>query len=142
MWHHYPRTILTLRPANAASFTIDLRVPVHADTAARLAAIGLHDPFAVITACNPDGLDVARSENERRTARLRDRLLGAGHTAVRADGRSPDGTHVEPGFAVRMPKPDALAIAAEFRQLGLFWWDGTAFLLVRTDASEEVRLPV
>lgn len=80
--------------------------------------------------------------NRKRTAALAEYLAGADLPAVPVAGRSPDGSHVEPGFGVRAPCQTARAIAREFRQTAIFWWDGEAFWIVEGwGEGAAVRLP-
>jgi hypothetical protein len=96
----------------------------------------------VITACNPFGRIKGGRTNRRRTRALARRLAAAHLPTVPVDGRSPDARHVEPGFGVPLPLEDARALAREFGQTAIFWWDGEAFWLVQAwGGGERVRLP-
>ncbi|HEX5385514.1 MAG TPA: DUF3293 domain-containing protein [Gemmatimonadales bacterium] len=136
----FARTILEFDQQPRLS--IDLRRPVDAALAAALRALGLGERFAVITASNPRGRLVAAGPNERRRQRLRERIDGLGAAWRPADGISADGGHRERGFAVRLALEEAQALAAEFEQLALFWFDGEAFSIVPVLAKGPVmRLP-
>lgn len=84
-------------------------------------------PFAIVTACNPGMEDLLEAENEARNAWLEEMLDGMGHCYVSARGYDPGETHEEPSFAVfGVELEDALALAREFEQAAIFWWDGGA----------------
>src|SRR5690606_265835 len=129
----YHDTVLEFRTEPA--FEIDLRQPVDPAAPAHLRAAGLGHPFAVITACNPGGSQLCDEENALRTENLDARLRDRGITSVRADGCSPDRTHREPGFAAPLPLEEARALALDFGQDALFWFDGERFWLVAGDGS-------
>src|SRR5690606_7525172 len=116
----YHDTVLEFRTEPA--FEIDLRQPVDAASLARLRATGLGHPFAVITACNPGGQRRGAAENASRTAALEAALHERGAAFTPVDGCSPDRSHREPGFAMRLPLPDARALARRFGQDALFWF--------------------
>lgn len=139
---HYPNTVLVVHPPGAPPFEIDLRQEPEPTLGEALARLGLAAPFAVITACNPFGRAKDDATNRRRTRELAERLTVARLQHVPVDGRSPDGAHIEPGFGVVLPLEEARALAREFEQTAIFWWDGAAFWLV--DAWKEgarMRLP-
>src|SRR5690606_25539683 len=97
----YAETILDFH--TQPPFTIDLRQPIAPRAITRLGDAGLGEPFAVITACNPAGKLLDAEENARQTARFEALLRRIGIAFTRVDGCSPDRTHREPGFAVRLP---------------------------------------
>jgi len=81
--------------------------------------------FGIITACNP-GLEVCSPEEiEARNRWLEERLDEEGLCYVSARGYDPGGDHEEPSFAVfGITLDDACALAHEFDQAAIFWWDG------------------
>src|SRR5690606_31190711 len=97
----YAETILDFHTQHR--FAIDLRQPIAPAAITRLGDAGLGEPFAVITACNPGGELLDADENTRQTARFEALLRRIGIAFTRVDGCSPDRTHREPGFAVRLP---------------------------------------
>ena len=132
---------------------IDLRRPV--DDAARraLAARGLGDGFAVLTAENPHGMNeedapsgmeerARERANDRRAATLMDELKGAGLHYARVDGVAPAGDYRERCVAVAGDRATGTALALQWRQLALFWYDGSTFWLLPAEADQEPqRLP-
>lgn len=155
-----------VRPTGAPPFEIDLRYDPTPGLREALAHAGLRGPFAVITAYNPTGQspdeETNRQQNERLAERIAERTgersgeRSAERTAARTaarppahtphlipvDGRSPDGSHVEPGYGVELSLEEACALAREFGQTAIFWWDGTVFWLVEAkEGGECVRLP-
>ncbi len=131
----YAETILDFHTQHR--FAIDLRQPIAPAAITRLGDAGLGEPFAVITACNPGGELLDADENTRQTARFEALLRRIGIAFTRVDGCSPDRTHREPGFAVRLPLEQARALALDFGQDALFWFDGEGFWLVVVDGLED-----
>ena len=82
------------------------------------------DVAAVLTAYNPGSERPSWAQNEAANAKLHD-VLQASYTDVwRADGFSPDGTWREPGWLVwGMPVDVAVAVAADFRQIAIYYYD-------------------
>jgi hypothetical protein len=136
-WEAYPHTILEFH--GAQTVRIDLRQSVTEADGAALSTIGLGQPFAVITAYNPAGKTADESANRRRTEALRQRLSDRGGLIIPTQGVSPDGGHREPGFAVVLPREEAIAIATEFDQSAIFWWDGTKFWIHPALVSDSPR---
>lgn len=147
----YTQTVLEL--PGVPDGRIDLRRDLADADRALLAAVGLDRPFAVMTAENPFGEndeDAPTDEEERARERRNDRALAAlvaalaaDHTPfVRIDGTAPDGSYRERCVAVPVPQAEAVALAARFRQLALFWYDGERFWLLPAIAGEAPkRLP-
>lgn len=123
--------------------TIDLREPVPASAKRGLATLGLDQPFAVITPCNPRGRVLPASANAERLAAAAQVVAGRTPPAVAAEGRSPDGLHREPGWAIVMPEARAVELARAWKQLGFYWWDGRQFRIVQVkpDQPPEVAGP-
>ena len=81
------------------------------------------DVAAVLTAYNLIGT-TELAQNEAANAQLREVLQAAYTDVWRADGFSPDGTWREPGWLVwGMPVDVAVAIAADFRQIAIYYYD-------------------
>jgi len=135
----YHDTVLEF--GTAKPFEIDLRRPVDAAALVSMRRADLDEPFAVITACNPGGARLDREENARRTEKLEALLRDRGIGFVGVDGCSPDRSRREPGFAVQLPLEHARALALEFRQDALFWFDGERFWLVAADGSMALLPP-
>jgi len=139
-WGRYPDTILQFP---SVGVDIDLRQPVSPRSLMVLAIGGLAKPFAVVTACNPMGGSLDDSANQRLsavlTALVQDRFPGARP----AHGASPDGTHVERGWAIPAPLEEARSLAARFFQNAMFWFDGARFSVVPVHTSgPSLMLPV
>lgn len=150
-WEQYPNTILEfLVPGNPR---IDLRRPIGGAERARLRALGLNRPFAVMTAENPWGenaedkpTDAAEEAAEQRNAdrrrRLEQELRDAGVLFVWCDGVAPDGDYREHGVAALLSRERAVRMAIDYKQLAIFWFDGRDFVLVGAVARKpDRRLP-
>ena len=86
---------------------------------------GAAPPFAIVTACNPGIEYLPEAENRARNERLEQLLDETGYCYVSARGYDPSRLHAEPSFAVFGAEiEDALALAREFEQAAVFWWDG------------------
>ncbi len=86
--------------------------------------------FWVITAFNPDGCRADADVNEAADRRLREELASLGPEVFRVTGRSPDGSHSEPGWGVSCDEATALRIGREFRQDAMFHFHGGGIDLV------------
>lgn len=100
------------------------------DAAPKVAKLGLGPTLAVITPCNPFGVEVGPSVNVERLATFRRELVQAGIPNVEADGWSSDHAHVERGNACALDLEAAIALARKWDQLALFWFDGSQFTIV------------
>jgi hypothetical protein len=134
-WPRYPETVLTF--ATQPPVEIDLR-KIPSDAAlAELKNAGLSEPFAIVTAFDPEGKNLSASENEKRRQELNRRLRSLGYRFVSVDCCSPDRSHCECSVAVIMPREAAVDLARELRQVAIFWFDGKSFwilgALVETD---------
>jgi len=140
-WSSYPETVLHF--ASDIEVMVDLREEVPAATRKGLGALGLGEPFGVLTAFNPRGVDMEPAENERRMKELEAELGSAGDFFVRLDACSPDKSHCEFSVAVRSSRDRVLDIARRWEQIAIFWWDGSTFWIhgAITEA-DPVRLPV
>lgn len=134
-WPRYPETVLAF--ATRPPIEIDLRQVPSDDAIAVLKAAGLGQPFAIMTAFDPRGENLSRSENERRRHDLDKRLRASGYDFARVDCCSPDRSHCECSVAVVMPQEKAVDLARELEQVAIFWFDGSRFwilgALVETD---------
>lgn len=135
-WPKYPETILIF--STTPKVEIDLRKNLSDTALTELAEIGFGSPFAVMTAYDPGGRDLATADNEKRRRELNQRLERSGYRFVEVDACSPDRSHCECSVAVVMPQDKAIALAKELEQVAIFWFDGTRFwivgALVETDA--------
>lgn len=83
--------------------------------------------LAILTAWNPGyerpGEGINRKANERLAAEIDKR----GYKRYPATGRTEDGLHDEPSFAVPdIAREEAAAIGRRFRQAAFFYWDGSS----------------
>lgn len=138
-WAQYPCTILEFTAPER--LRIDLREPLGATERATLASLGLDRPFAVLTAENPMGENAedkpteaqeaaTERRNAARRAELEAELRRSGITFQPCDGVAPDGEYREHGFAIVLPREQAVMLARRFGQLAIFWFDGRNFSLV------------
>ena len=132
----YANTVLRL--GHEPRTEVDLRQPLNDASRRLLRELALGSVFAVITASNPRGRTTSAAKNRWRELRMRARLVASRLRFIPANGESPDGSHVERGFAIALPRAEALALAREYEQLALYWFDGTRFWL---DFVSEAREP-
>jgi hypothetical protein len=147
-WDEYPNTVLEFLVPGSPR--IDLRRPIGGAERDRLRALGLNRPFAVMTAENPWGenaedksSEAAEAAAERRNAerrrQLEQELRDAGVTFVWCDGVAPDGEYREHGVAALLARDAAVKLAVKYRQLAIFWYDGSGFRLVGAVADKPDR---
>src|SRR5687768_17620359 len=86
-WHRYPDTVLHFRTQPPVS--VDLREPIGRDALDAMGRIGLHGPFAVLTAHDPRGRDESAEVNARRAADLDRRLRELGASFLHVEACSP-----------------------------------------------------
>jgi hypothetical protein len=127
-WSRYPETIL--RFSTQPGVEIDLRELPSKSALVQLRAAGFEDPFAVLTAFDPDGENLSRKENEKRKRDLDQRLTAEGYKFAHVDACSPDRSHCECSVAVVMPQEKAIDIARELGQVAIFWFDGKRFWIL------------
>jgi hypothetical protein len=127
-WPRYPETILSF--ATQPPVDIDLREIPPEPAIARMKAAGLGEPFAIMTAFDPQGRNLSAAENQRRKRDLDRRLSRAGYRFVQVDCCSPDRSHCECSVAVTMPQDEALELAREMEQVAIFWFDGSRFWIL------------
>jgi hypothetical protein len=148
-WSRYPNTVLVFdrssvdSRAEGTELRVDLRVPVSAAARRAFAALGLSEPFAVLTADDPRGRDLDPGENRRRADVLESELRQRGVNYVRVDACSPDEEHRECSVAAAIPRADAVALATRHQQVAIFWFDGERFWIVGALAdAQPIALPV
>lgn len=94
-------------------------------------APGLPGPFAIVTAWNPALERPPREVNEARNRAMLREVERRGLAWAPAEGRSPDGSHREPSFAVFMDSvEEGLTLARKFGQAAICWFDGEKLELV------------
>jgi hypothetical protein len=135
-WPRYPETVLSF--ATRPTVEIDLREIPSDSALARLRAAGFGEPFAIITAFDPQGRNLSDSENQQRKRELDRRISATAYHFMQVDCCSPDRSHCERSVAVVMPQGEALDLAREMEQVAIFWFDGKRFwilgAIVETDA--------
>lgn len=133
LWSVYENAIL--RIGRNGDLTVDLRQALADEVPGKLSALGIGTQFAVITAYNPGGRNLFALWNCWRTVRMRFALTARRTRFVAASGESPDGSHRERGFAAAMSRSDAAAMARQYGQLAIYWFDGERFWLDDAIAS-------
>lgn len=137
-WSHYADTILEIA-RDGGTLSVDLRKPLGEDTRRSLAMLGPSSSFGIVTAANPAGAPVDAAANARRHAALEQWIVEHGYVRRAATGSSPDGDHVEHGFAVWLERDDVVALARRFDQSAIFWFDGGSFWLVGALVDAKAR---
>src|ERR1700682_3141833 len=87
-WPRYPETVLTF--ATRPPVEIELRQNLSDSALAQLRAAGFGEPFAIITAFDPEGRNLFAAENEQRKQELDRRLSSAGNRLGHVGCFSPD----------------------------------------------------
>ena len=139
-WGSYPETVCYFQ--GETEVMVDLREELAPQIRNGLAALGLGEPFGVVTAYNPRGVDQPDEENKRRAAELEAELSSLGYRFVPVDCCSPDKEHCEYSVAVIAPMETVLNFAKRFEQIAIFWYDGSSFSLVGAMSRGELRLPL
>ena len=94
--------------------------------------------FAIITACDPDGLATSPEINRTADRVLEAELRSGGHRPHRVTGGSADGAHLEPGWAVPLGLSEAVALGRRYRQVAVFYVrSGQLALVDCADGAEE-----
>lgn len=140
MWGAYPETVCYFK--GDPEVMVDLRERVPPATRRGFAALGLGEPFGVLTAYNPGGLEIDEAENSRRAAELESELASLGLRFVRVDCCSPDRSHCECSVAAPAPRDQLLDMARRWEQLAIFWWDGAVFWIHGAMKDGVIELPV
>ena len=139
-WGSYPETVCYFQ--GDEQVMVDLRVPVSTATRDAFGALGLAGRFGILTAYNPNGVDLSDEENLRRAGELEAELVSLGFDFVRVDCCSPDRSHCESSVAVIAPEEQLLDIARRWKQLAIFWFDGASFSIVGAIVSGSLKLPL
>jgi hypothetical protein len=139
-WSSYPETVLVF--AGEAEMVIDLREPVPPATKDALRAVGLGEPFSILTSYNPRGEKIASEENERRFEEMTAELRSAGIEFVVMDACSPDRSHCECSVVLKGDRDAAIDIAKRWEQIAIFWYDGGSFWIYGAISEvEPIQLP-
>lgn len=109
---------------------IDLRQIPSDSALAQLKAAGFEEPFAIITAFDPQGRNLSDAENQQLERELDGRISATGYRFMQVDCCSPDRSHCERSIAVTMPQGEALDLGREMEQVAIFWFDGKRFWIL------------
>jgi hypothetical protein len=139
-WGSYPETVCYFQ--GNPEVMVDLREPVPPATRKGLAAMGLGEPFGILTAYNPRGVDLDDAENSRRADELEAELSSVGFRFVRVDCCSPDRSHCECSAAVVAPMEKVLDMARRWEQIAIFWFDGAEFSIEGAISPGHLKLPL
>lgn len=139
-WARYAETILIF--GGAVRFEVDLRELVTDGARTNFRNIGFPQTFAILTAHDPFGRELPPEENQARQDKLEADLAHDGVHFVRVDACSIDREHCECSLAIDIDQDRAVAIAGDYEQMAIFWYDGEAMWLVGgTVKSDPLRLP-
>lgn len=139
-WARYAETILSF--AGSPPLEIDLRARVPELARTKFKQRGFSGTFAILTAHDPCGRDLSAGENETRQAGLENELTADGLHFIRVDACSIDREHCECSVAIEVDQRRAVAIAARYEQMAIFWYDGDAMWLIGVVVeSDPIRLP-
>lgn len=89
--------------------------------------------FAIITAYAPTGQIWTDEQNRIADGRLRISL--SKWDCWRMTGQTPDGSHAEPGWAVKCDKATALLIGSEFKQDAIYWVSQDELIILDSSAN-------
>jgi hypothetical protein len=91
--------------------------------------------FSIVTACNPEGVNVSDEENSKADQALKQAIDEAGFSAFRVTGGNFDFSHAEPGWGISCCREEARALSVQFRQLAFFEVRNWQVFLLDTDPS-------
>lgn len=95
-------------------------------------------PIHIVTAYNPDGIEIARNMNTSADQQLGDALRG--YTTFRTIGSAVDGTFAEPGFGiVNCELDDALALGHRFGQVAIYRWCAESLAICEVSSGNELH---
>jgi hypothetical protein len=101
---------------------------------------GWPESFAIVTAYNPDGVNVDDAANLAANEELEATVRDAGLSYSPMAGGSGDGSHVEPGFLVLCDLETALELGHRFNQEAVFWIEAGRLHLVACSGGARVEL--
>src|SRR6266496_3755990 len=96
--------------------------------------------FAVVTACNPNGIQHSSGDNTRFDSQLLVALEAERIKHWRVTGTSADFQHSEPGYAIETNLDTALTIGNQFRQEAIFWIEHGHLSVISCTTREKVLL--
>ncbi len=139
-WGGFASTVLHFDIAHP--FSVDLRTPVTPEQLLDLGRIGLGRPFGVVSAEDPMGVTQPPDVNLVRSRKLERDAVNAAASCVAIDACSPDHSHCERSIAIPLAVGDVVALAREYDQLAIFWFDGSSFWIIPACSRKRaVRLP-
>ncbi|MBV7314151.1 DUF3293 domain-containing protein [Shewanella sp. NIFS-20-20] len=97
-------------------------------------ALSANTNFAIVTAANPLGVSHNVGQNRLFDRQMQHDIQQLQVPYRRIIGASPDGKHREPGWAVMQPLAEAIALAARWRQLAIYYVQSDRLGLVSCDA--------
>jgi hypothetical protein len=136
-WSRYPETVL-----HFTDVMVDLRIKVEQPVKDGLKALGLNQPFGILTPYNPRGVDSPASDNARRMQEMQAELKSSGDFFVELDACSPDKSHCECSVALVADRARVIDIAKRWEQIAIFWFDGDSFWIYGAITNGSLKLPV
>lgn len=102
-------------------------------------AFPFEGPVHIVTAYNPDGLQI---DDEANMSRHRELMLAtAGFITIPSIGSALDGSMREPGFAlIDASLTDSVALGRRFGQVAIYQWTADALTIVGVDEVHHLRL--
>lgn len=145
-WGEFPYTVLHFVISDALSsdaLSIDLREKVSPDDIRALTRLGFEQVFGILTAQNPMSLAQTAARNEQLANELQREVAAMGVVCAPLDACSPDRSHCERSIAVAATCAELVELARRYRQLAIFWFDGTSFWIIPAmSANDTVQLPL
>ena len=100
----------------------------------------LPDSFGIVTACNPDGVEVGSAENLRLDRELGSLLSSSDVKHFRVTGGSRDMTHAEPGYGCLVDRERIVELGRKWNQEAVFWVEGDNLFLIPCATRQEFEL--
>ena len=101
---------------------------------------GWPESFAVVTACNPEGVNADDAANAAANEELESAIRDAGLSYSPMTGGASDGSHIEPSFLVRCDLETALVLGRRFNQEAVFWIEAGRLHLVACEGGTRKEL--
>ena len=97
-------------------------------------------PFAIVTACNPMDLELTELENKKRNEKFKSELDGIGCIYGSITGSSPDHSHQEPSYVIKISLNKALHLGKKFEQRAIFWVTGENLQIIDCNTRQKYEL--